>query len=76
VKNAAWPAMTDPNAAKMGVWEVTAIGIGGMVGGGIFAVLGLSVALTHGAAPLAFGKYWGRRTILPVPAWSDEFKCV
>ena len=30
------------------------IGIGGMVGGGIFAVLGLSVALTHGAAPIAF----------------------
>lgn len=39
---------------KLGFWEVTAIGIGGMVGGGIFAVLGLSVALTHGAAPLAF----------------------
>jgi amino acid transporter len=47
-------AMHDPNAAKMGLWEVTSIGIGGMVGGGIFAVLGLSVALTHGAAPLAF----------------------
>lgn len=39
---------------KLGFWEVTAIGIGGMVGGGIFAVLGLSVSLTHGAAPLAF----------------------
>ena len=38
----------------MGYWEVVSIGIGGMVGGGIFAVLGLSVALTHGGAPLAF----------------------
>ncbi|MEJ2359797.1 MAG: APC family permease [Gammaproteobacteria bacterium] len=39
---------------KLGFWEVTAIGVGGMVGGGIFAVLGLSVELTRGAAPLAF----------------------
>jgi amino acid transporter len=38
----------------MGFWEVVAIGIGGMVGGGIFAVLGLSVQLTGGGAPLAF----------------------
>ena len=29
-------------------------GIGGMVGGGIFAVLGLSVDLAHGGAPVAF----------------------
>ena len=40
--------------AKLGYWEVTAIGVGGMVGGGIFAVLGLSVALTRGGAPIAF----------------------
>ena len=39
---------------KIGLWPVVAIGIGGMVGGGIFAVLGLSVQMTHGAAPLAF----------------------
>ena len=39
---------------KLGFWEVTSIGIGGMVGGGIFAVLGLSVELTTGGAPLAF----------------------
>jgi amino acid transporter len=39
---------------KIGYWSVVAIGIGGMVGGGIFAVLGLSVQMTHGAAPLAF----------------------
>ncbi len=46
--------MTDPDGQKIGFWEVTAIGIGGMVGGGIFAVLGLSVDLTHGGAPVAF----------------------
>jgi amino acid transporter len=39
---------------KIGYWAVVAIGVGGMVGGGIFAVLGLSVELTHGAAPIAF----------------------
>ncbi|MBN1545512.1 MAG: APC family permease [Syntrophaceae bacterium] len=39
---------------KIGYWEATAIGVGGMVGGGIFAVLGLSVSLTHGGAPIAF----------------------
>ncbi|MGD8918473.1 MAG: APC family permease, partial [Nitrosopumilaceae archaeon] len=30
------------------------IGIGGMVGGGIFAVLGLAVNFSHGGAPIAF----------------------
>ena len=39
---------------NLGFWEVTAMGVGGMVGGGIFAVLGLSVELTKGGAPLAF----------------------
>ena len=39
---------------NLSYWEVTAIGVGGMVGGGIFAVLGLSVQLTSGAAPVAF----------------------
>ncbi|ANV85024.1 amino acid transporter [Picosynechococcus sp. PCC 7003] len=39
---------------KMGFWSVTAVGIGGMVGGGIFAVLGLSVELAQGGAPIAF----------------------
>jgi amino acid transporter len=39
---------------NLGYWEVTSIGIGGMVGGGIFAVLGLSVELTGGGAPIAF----------------------
>ena len=39
---------------KIGFIEAAAIGIGGMVGGGIFAVLGLAVQLSHGGAPLAF----------------------
>ena len=46
--------MSETEKKTLGYWEVTAIGIGGMVGGGIFAVLGLSVELTHGGAPLAF----------------------
>jgi amino acid transporter len=39
---------------KMGFWAVAAIGVGGMVGGGIFAVLGLSVQMARGGAPVAF----------------------
>ncbi len=46
--------MSESGTRKIGYWEVTAIGIGGMVGGGIFAVLGLSVDLTRGGAPMAF----------------------
>ena len=42
------------NKEKMGFWSVVAIGIGGMVGGGIFAVLGLAAQLAHGATPIAF----------------------
>ncbi len=42
------------NDGKIGYWEVAAIGVGGMVGGGIFAVLGLAVVLTGGGAPVAF----------------------
>jgi amino acid transporter len=38
----------------MGFWSVVSVGIGGMVGGGIFAVLGLSVHLAQGGAPIAF----------------------
>jgi len=38
----------------IGFWGATAIGVGGMVGGGIFAVLGLSVQLAHGGTPVAF----------------------
>ena len=39
---------------KIGFIEVASIGIGGMVGGGIFAVLGLAVQLSKGGAPIAF----------------------
>ena len=38
----------------IGIWAVVAIGVGGMVGGGIFAVLGLAVQLAHGGTPVAF----------------------
>ncbi|MFZ0451722.1 MAG: APC family permease [Desulfatiglandaceae bacterium] len=40
---------------KLGLKELIAMGVGGMVGGGIFSVLGLSVALAGHAAPIAFG---------------------
>ncbi|MCG6937974.1 MAG: APC family permease [Gammaproteobacteria bacterium] len=46
--------MSKSRKEKLSYWEVTSIGIGGMVGGGIFAVLGLSVQLTSGGAPVAF----------------------
>ena len=39
---------------KIGFLAVTSIGIGGMVGGGIFAVLGLAVILAGGGTPVAF----------------------
>ncbi len=39
---------------SFGFWEIVAIGIGGMVGGGIFAVLGLAVQLSKGGTPVAF----------------------
>jgi len=39
---------------SLGLASTVAIGIGGMVGGGIFAVLGLSIELARGAAPIAF----------------------
>jgi amino acid transporter len=46
--------MNKANDGKIGLWGVIAIGIGGMVGGGIFAVLGLAVQLAHGGTPEAF----------------------
>ncbi len=39
---------------KIGFWEAYSIGVGGMIGGGIFAVLGLTILLAKGAAPVAF----------------------
>lgn len=39
---------------KIDLKEAISIGIGGMVGGGIFAVLGLAVSLAKGGTPIAF----------------------
>ena len=39
---------------KIGFWEAFSIGVGGMIGGGIFAVLGLSVEFSRNLAPFAF----------------------
>ncbi len=39
---------------KIGLKNAISIGIGGMVGGGIFAVLGLAVALGKGGTPISF----------------------
>jgi len=46
--------MSRAGDGKIGLWAVVAIGVGGMVGGGIFAVLGLAVQLAHGGTPVAF----------------------
>ncbi|MFP8965192.1 APC family permease [Pokkaliibacter sp. CJK22405] len=39
---------------RIGLIGAIAIGVGGMVGGGIFAVLGEAVSIAHGATPMAF----------------------
>lgn len=39
---------------KLGLTELIAIGVGGMIGGGIFSVLGLAVNISGHAAPVAF----------------------
>ncbi len=46
--------MTGRPESKLGTFSTLSIGIGGMVGGGIFAVTGLTIELTEGAAPVAF----------------------
>lgn len=46
--------MSAAGGGKLGFWAVVAIGVGGMVGGGIFAVLGLAVQLARGGTPIAF----------------------
>jgi len=46
--------MTSAGKGKLDTFSTLSIGIGGMVGGGIFAVTGLTVEITKGAAPIAF----------------------
>ncbi len=46
--------MADKKQNSIGFLAIVSIGIGGMVGGGIFAVLGLAVQLAHGGTPVAF----------------------
>ena len=48
--------VTDSESGKrtVGLFGATAIGIGGMVGGGIFAVLGVAATQAGGATPAAF----------------------
>ncbi len=40
--------------SSLGLKELVAIGVGGMVGGGIFSVMGLAVGITGNATPIAF----------------------
>ncbi|TRZ41882.1 APC family permease [Robertkochia solimangrovi] len=46
--------MAENKDNKIGLKDAISIGIGGMVGGGIFAVLGLAVSLAKGGTPVAF----------------------
>jgi amino acid transporter len=46
--------MAEAAPGKLGTFSTLSIGIGGMVGGGIFAVTGLTIEVTKGAAPVAF----------------------
>ncbi len=43
-----------PTDEKLGLRELIAMGVGGMIGGGIFSVLGIAVTLGGHAAPLSF----------------------
>jgi len=45
---------TRPEKKTIGYFSAVSISIGGMVGGGIFAVLGLAVQLSRGGTPIAF----------------------
>lgn len=46
--------MSADGKRKLGTMSTLSIGIGGMVGGGIFAVTGLTVEVTRGGAAVAF----------------------
>jgi amino acid transporter len=47
-------AKKESKTAKLGFKELIAIGVGGMIGGGIFSVLGLAVSIAGHAAPFSF----------------------
>lgn len=44
----------EASEGQMGLLGLMAIGVGGMVGGGIFSVLGLAATMAGGATPIAF----------------------
>jgi amino acid transporter len=46
--------VTETPKGALGLKELVAMGIGGMIGGGIFSILGLAVDVAGHAAPLAF----------------------
>ncbi|RXJ64563.1 amino acid transporter [Halarcobacter anaerophilus] len=46
--------LQNKNNRTIGLFGAVSIGVGGMVGGGIFAVLGEAVSLAHGATVVAF----------------------
>ncbi|MFI5054114.1 MAG: APC family permease, partial [Acidimicrobiia bacterium] len=54
-------------AAKLGLWDATAMGVGGMIGGGIFSVLGVAITL---AGNLAFGCFVLGALLAGATAWS------
>jgi amino acid transporter len=43
-----------PPKNTLGFWATAAIGIGGMVGGGVFAVFGIAAVIAKGGVPIAF----------------------
>lgn len=54
LKNTTMMPAAEKTRKSLGFLSVTSIGIGGMIGGGIFALLGLAVSLAHGGTPVAF----------------------
>lgn len=44
----------NPNTPTLGFWSLFSIGFGGMVGGSLFAVLGIAALKAQGATPIAF----------------------
>ena len=53
--SAATPASDGGRQGVLGLRELVAIGVGGMIGGGIFSVLGLAARIAGPGVPMAFG---------------------